>query len=132
MRLGCRMEGDGEIEITGVAGMEHAGPGDLTFLANPKYAHKVKDSRAAAIIVSEKIEAPLALGQGENLRLRVFVDGPVLEVFANERQCVTTQVYPALRESRQVKLCARGGGARLVGGEAWEMVELGLVDNKKG
>ena len=29
-----------EIEIAGVAGMEHAGPSELTFLANPKYAHK--------------------------------------------------------------------------------------------
>ena len=52
-RLGCRLEGDAAIEITGVAGMEHAGPGELTFLANPKYAHKVKHTRAAAILVSE-------------------------------------------------------------------------------
>jgi UDP-3-O-[3-hydroxymyristoyl] glucosamine N-acyltransferase len=34
-RLRCRLEGDGELEISGVAGMEHAGPGYLTFLANP-------------------------------------------------------------------------------------------------
>ena len=52
-RLGCALRGDGEIEITGVAGMEHAGPGQLTFLANPKYAPKVKDTRASAILVSE-------------------------------------------------------------------------------
>ena len=36
------LAGDGEIEISGVAGMEHAGPADLTFLANPKYAPKVR------------------------------------------------------------------------------------------
>jgi len=54
-RLGCRLEGDGAIEITGVAGMERAGPGELTFLANPKYAHKVKHTRAAAILVTEPI-----------------------------------------------------------------------------
>ena len=40
--LGRRVEGDGEIEISGVAGMEQAGPGAPTFLANPKYAPKVK------------------------------------------------------------------------------------------
>jgi UDP-3-O-[3-hydroxymyristoyl] glucosamine N-acyltransferase len=51
--LGCRLEGDGSLEITGVAGMDHAGPGELTFLANPKYAHKVKNTRASAILVSE-------------------------------------------------------------------------------
>ena len=46
--LGCRLEGDGDLEITGVAGMEHAGPGHLTFLANPKYAPKVKHTQGAA------------------------------------------------------------------------------------
>ena len=51
--LGCELRGDANIEITGVAGMEHAAPGELTFLANPKYAHKVKDTRASAILVSE-------------------------------------------------------------------------------
>src|SRR5262252_2891776 len=51
--LGCEWIGDGEIEITGVAGMEHATAGHLTFLANPKYAHKVKDTRASAIVVAE-------------------------------------------------------------------------------
>lgn len=60
-RLGCTVHGDGNVEITGVAGMEHATPSELTFLANPKYAHKVKNSRAAAILVTEPLtELPLA------------------------------------------------------------------------
>ena len=46
------MAGDGDIEITRVAGMEHAGPGELTFLANPKYAHKVRHTQASAILLS--------------------------------------------------------------------------------
>jgi UDP-3-O-[3-hydroxymyristoyl] glucosamine N-acyltransferase len=54
--LGCRLEGDGGIEISGVAGMEHAGEGHLTFLANPKYAPKVKHTRAAAILVAEPLK----------------------------------------------------------------------------
>ena len=45
------------ISITGVAGMEQAGSSQLTFLANPKYAHKVKDTRAGAILVAEPIPA---------------------------------------------------------------------------
>jgi UDP-3-O-[3-hydroxymyristoyl] glucosamine N-acyltransferase len=52
--LGCALVGD-DVEITGVAGMEHAGPTELTFLANPKYAHKVKHTRAAAILVTQPI-----------------------------------------------------------------------------
>jgi len=51
--LGCRLTGDGELEISGVSGMEQAVPGQLTFLANPKYAHKVKHTRASAILISE-------------------------------------------------------------------------------
>ena len=50
--LGCPLEGTPDLEITGVAGMEHAGPSELTFLANPKYAHKLKDSKAGAILAS--------------------------------------------------------------------------------
>src|SRR5579871_6403954 len=59
-RLECDLRGDGAIEITGVAGMEHASPSQLTFLANPKYAHKVKHTRAGAILVTEPIEGVAA------------------------------------------------------------------------
>lgn len=59
--LGCELAGDPEIEIRGVAGLEQAGPDELTFLANPKYAHKVKHTRAAAILVSEPVKGiPIA------------------------------------------------------------------------
>ena len=54
-KLGCEVRGDGTLQITGVAGMEQATATQLTFLANPKYAHKVKDTRAAAVLVSEGI-----------------------------------------------------------------------------
>ena len=62
-RLGCELRGAGDIVITGVAGMEQAGPSELTFLANPKYAPKVKNSRAAAILISEPLPqtAPASL-----------------------------------------------------------------------
>ena len=36
--------------------MEHAGPTELTFLANPKYAPRVKHSRAGAILVAQPLE----------------------------------------------------------------------------
>lgn len=53
--LESRLEGDGELEITGVAGMESAGPAEITFLANPKYAPKVRDTKAGAILVAQAI-----------------------------------------------------------------------------
>ncbi len=37
-KLGCRLEGDPSIEITGVAGIDHARAGEATFLANRRYS----------------------------------------------------------------------------------------------
>jgi UDP-3-O-[3-hydroxymyristoyl] glucosamine N-acyltransferase len=51
--LGARLEGNGAVEIAGVAGIEQAGPGQLTFVANPKYAAAAKTTRASAVIVAE-------------------------------------------------------------------------------
>jgi UDP-3-O-[3-hydroxymyristoyl] glucosamine N-acyltransferase len=57
-RLGCRLEGDGAIEISGVAGLESAGPGDLSFFANPEYAAALETTRASAVILGERAPAP--------------------------------------------------------------------------
>jgi UDP-3-O-[3-hydroxymyristoyl] glucosamine N-acyltransferase len=46
-----------ETDITGVAGIEHAIPGQLTFVSNPKYAAAAKTTRAAAVIVDENFPA---------------------------------------------------------------------------
>ena len=56
--LGARLEnGSPDTEITGVAGIEDAGPGDLTFVANPKYAAAAHRTKASAVIVSEGFSA---------------------------------------------------------------------------
>jgi UDP-3-O-[3-hydroxymyristoyl] glucosamine N-acyltransferase len=61
-RLGCRLEGDGSIEVLRVAGIEDAGPGDVTFLANSKYLAHLASTRASAIIVDEAVTgAPCAM-----------------------------------------------------------------------
>jgi UDP-3-O-[3-hydroxymyristoyl] glucosamine N-acyltransferase len=56
-RLDCTLiGGDPSTPIRGVSTLERAGEGEVTFLANLKYAPKVKDSRAAAIIASEALK----------------------------------------------------------------------------
>ena len=45
--------GDGSVEITGVAGIREAGPGDLTFLAHARYEPYLEQTLAAAIIVAD-------------------------------------------------------------------------------
>jgi UDP-3-O-[3-hydroxymyristoyl] glucosamine N-acyltransferase len=62
LRLGCRLEGDGAIEVSRAAGLEDAGPGDVTFLANPKYASLLPSTRASAVIADDTVTtAPCAL-----------------------------------------------------------------------
>ncbi|MCL4757459.1 MAG: UDP-3-O-(3-hydroxymyristoyl)glucosamine N-acyltransferase [Rhodocyclaceae bacterium] len=51
-RLGGELVGDGAVEITRVATLERAGPGDLAFLSNPRYASRLEHCRASALIVS--------------------------------------------------------------------------------
>ncbi|MFH1709401.1 MAG: UDP-3-O-(3-hydroxymyristoyl)glucosamine N-acyltransferase [Planctomycetota bacterium] len=45
------LEGDPAVEITGVADIMHAGPGDITFLANPRYAPHLGTTRAGAVLL---------------------------------------------------------------------------------
>ena len=52
-RLACRLEGNGEVEIVQVAGIQHAEPGDLTFLANSKYEPAVAHTRASAVLLRD-------------------------------------------------------------------------------
>ena len=52
-RLGCRLEGDGGLEISGVRGLEDAGPQDLTFVAQERYLSRLAGSAAAAVILAE-------------------------------------------------------------------------------
>jgi UDP-3-O-[3-hydroxymyristoyl] glucosamine N-acyltransferase len=61
-RLGCRLEGDGQIEVVRVAGIEEAQPGEVTFLANAKYASRLGSTRASAVIADDAVNgAPCAV-----------------------------------------------------------------------
>lgn len=61
-RLGCRLDGDGAIEIRGIAPLEDAGPGDLTFFTNPKYAPQLRETRASAVILGDTSDVALPPG----------------------------------------------------------------------
>jgi UDP-3-O-[3-hydroxymyristoyl] glucosamine N-acyltransferase len=66
-KLGCRLEGAPETEIHGIAGIERAEPGQITFLANRRYFPLLKTTRASAVLIEDGIalergpgSAPLA------------------------------------------------------------------------
>jgi UDP-3-O-[3-hydroxymyristoyl] glucosamine N-acyltransferase len=58
-RLGCACEGDGAVEVRRMAGIEHAGPGDLSFVANRKYLARLASTRASAVIVAKGVPTSL-------------------------------------------------------------------------
>jgi len=56
--LDARLEnGSPDTEITGVNGIEEAGPGELTFVSNPRYAAAARSTKATAVIVAEGFPA---------------------------------------------------------------------------
>lgn len=53
-RFGCELRGDPDTRISGVATLANAGPGQLSFLANPGYRKFLGDTRAGAVVLSAK------------------------------------------------------------------------------
>lgn len=53
--IGGKLVGDPDIVITGISGIKESKPGDITFLANSKYASLLKDTQASAVITSREI-----------------------------------------------------------------------------
>lgn len=51
--LDCRLEGDPDTEITGVAGIEEADAHQITFVSNRKYARHARTTDAGAVIVAD-------------------------------------------------------------------------------
>lgn len=70
--------------------------------------------------VTEQI-APFQLKKDEKLRLRIFLDRSILEVFANARQCVTQRIYPTRKDSTSVVLFSEDGSVEFESIQAWQM-----------
>jgi UDP-3-O-[3-hydroxymyristoyl] glucosamine N-acyltransferase len=71
-RLACRLDGDGEIDIERVAGIDRAQAGDLTFLANARYRPHLASTKASAIIV------PFDVPAGATVAALLRSDGPAV------------------------------------------------------
>ena len=84
---------------------------------------KVDTNRSSLTEGPKSIEAgPFELKADEPLRLRVFVDKSVVEVFANGRQAVMRRVYPSRADSVGVAIFSRGGPARVPSLRKWDMM----------
>ena len=67
---------------------------------------------------------PLYLEDDESVRLRAFMDRSIVEVFANDRQCLTLRAYPTRPDSTVVSVFPYGGDARLVSLTAYRMASV--------
>ncbi|MCC6728659.1 MAG: GH32 C-terminal domain-containing protein [Chthonomonadales bacterium] len=104
--------------------MSHSSLSDEVTYGQPPFASYGFQRAADNPKPYTRFEAPLALAPGEPLRLRVYLDRPMVEAFANDRQCVTQQVFPSRRDSVLVRAGARGGVAHVRSAEAWEMAPI--------
>ncbi len=68
--------------------------------------------------------APVLLDPDGRIRLRIFVDRSVVEVFAGDSQCVGVRVYPGRRDSTGVALKSIGGSAIVERFDAWSMASV--------
>jgi len=66
-------------------------------------------------------EGSLKLDKGEPLKLRVYVDASVIEIFANGKVSLSDRVYPSRADSTGIGLFAKSGTARLKSLTLWEM-----------
>ncbi len=107
--LGVRLEnGSPETEITGVAGIEEAGPGQVTFVANPKYAAAAKTTKASAVIVDENFPAiPTAVLRSKNSYLAF---ARAIEIFYQP-----PQYAPGIHPTAVVHASARIGANAHIG-----------------
>ncbi len=89
----------------------------------PAMSGQIADEKGlpeSARFTTEQV-APFDLAPGEPLRLRVFLDRSVLEVFANGRQCLTQRIYPTRPDSLGVSLFAVGAPVRVRDAKAWRI-----------
>lgn len=69
--------GDGDVVITGISGIEEAGPGEITFISNTKYLHLLALTGASAVIASRDINSapcPIIRTQNPSLAFSKIVD----------------------------------------------------------
>ncbi|MGH9564639.1 MAG: UDP-3-O-(3-hydroxymyristoyl)glucosamine N-acyltransferase [Candidatus Angelobacter sp.] len=121
-RLGARLEpADADLEISGVAAIESAAPGQITFVANPRYAVAARSTQASAIIVDEKFPAqdrPLLRSANPQLAY-----ARALELFYRAPQ-YPPGIHPTAIVHRSARIAANASlGPYVVIGEEVEIAE---------
>jgi UDP-3-O-[3-hydroxymyristoyl] glucosamine N-acyltransferase len=119
-RLGAELRGDGTIRVHGVAGIREAGPGQVTFLANPRYEEFLVATRASAVIVPPGTGSMAAAALVTPEPYLAFVDA--LEIFdPGVEETVLPGIHPTalIDPTAEVDPTAGIGPFVVVGAGAW-------------
>ncbi len=102
-RIGGKLKGKGDIEIEGVAGLQEAKAGQISFLASPKYKQFLESTQAAAVI--------LPLADENNLKIPsilhpnpYYAFARAVKLFYPEKRKYPAGVHPTAVIGKQVKL----------------------------
>jgi UDP-3-O-[3-hydroxymyristoyl] glucosamine N-acyltransferase len=125
-KLGCRVEGPSDVEITGVAGIDHAKAGHVTFLANRRYFPLLKTTEASAVLLQDGIQVDRAPGTPEIAALRS--QNPYLDFARAIELFYTSPRYaPGIHPTAVIAKSARVGEGAHIGPYCFvdEDVEIG-------
>ncbi|WP_058912346.1 UDP-3-O-(3-hydroxymyristoyl)glucosamine N-acyltransferase [Entomohabitans teleogrylli] len=122
-QLDAQLHGDGDIAITGVASMQSAGAGQITFMVNPRYREQLAECQASAVVMTQD-DLPYARGAA------LVVKNPYL-TYARMAQILDTTPQPAqnIAASAVIDPSAKLGNNVSVGANAVIESDVELGDN---
>ncbi len=88
-------------------------------LKKPDYQEFVMVRKPNPNIETE--DSPFTLKKSEKVHLRVFLDKSILEVFANNRQCITQVIYPTLKDAINIQVFAEDATIKVEAVKAWRL-----------
>jgi UDP-3-O-[3-hydroxymyristoyl] glucosamine N-acyltransferase len=117
-RIGCKLDGDPEVLISGVNTIDAAGPGELSFVHNEKYISAIPSSRASAIVVPSDLDTdfrPLLRSDDPYVTF-----GEAMRIFLPKRQRPEPGIHPTavVAPSAQIDPAASVGPFCCIGEEA--------------
>ena len=97
----------------------YRGAGNSQIVIDSSYSSLLPDVQSRAPEMG-----PLSIGEDEPLKLRVFIDKSIVEVFLNGKQCVAVRVYPNREDSVGISLRCQGRDAEVKSLDAWQMKNI--------
>jgi len=125
-RLGCKLQGDENVDVHGVAGIESAQAGEVTFFSNPRYSRELTRTLASAVFLNEKVVIERSSGLPPLAALRsqnpYFDFARAIELF-----CAPAAYPPGIHPTAVVAKSARIGEGAHIGPHCFvdEGVEIG-------